>query len=196
LLEQDERIRLVLANVQGGAVLGALSESFITISDDEAQTASAILGFSTGSLSANETAGSVNITITRSVTVSGEISVDLSASSGDAVAGTDYNVTTGTVQFANGETEKTVTVEILDNTVTDGNRTITFVLANAVGTAVIDSNSGTLTLTIIDDESDSGGGGGGGGSMGSFLVLLMLCALSCLRLRGFRVCTACTRRNK
>ncbi|MEW8158965.1 MAG: Calx-beta domain-containing protein [Candidatus Thiodiazotropha endolucinida] len=197
LLEQDERIRLVLANVQGGAVLGALSESFITISDDEAQSASAILGFSAGSLSANETAGSVNITITRSVTVSGEISVDLSASSSDAVAGTDYNVTTGTVRFANGETEKTITVEILDNTVTDGNRTITFALANAIGTAVIDSNSGTLTLTIIDDESDSGGGGGGGGgSMGSFLMLLMLCAIFYLRLQGFRVCTACSGRNK
>ncbi|MES9972771.1 MAG: Calx-beta domain-containing protein, partial [Candidatus Thiodiazotropha sp.] len=119
--------------------------------------------------------------------------------SSDAVAGTDYNVTTGTVRFANGETEKTITVEILDNTVTDGNRTITFALANAIGTAVIDSNSGTLTLTIIDDESDSGGdggGGGGGGSMGSFLMLLMLCALFYLRSGRFSACTACSGRNK
>ena len=69
LLEQDEFIQLVLSNVQGGAVLGALSESLITISDDEAQTASSLLGFSAGTLSVNENDGSVNVTITRSVTV-------------------------------------------------------------------------------------------------------------------------------
>ncbi|MEW8049745.1 MAG: Calx-beta domain-containing protein [Candidatus Thiodiazotropha sp.] len=193
LLEQDEFIQLVLSNVQGGAVLGALSESLITISDDEAQTASSLLGFSAGTLSVNENDGSVNVTITRSVTVTGAISVDLSASSTNAVAGTDYNVTTGTLQFASGETEKIINVEVIDNTITDGNRTITFALANAVGTAVIDSNSGTLTLTIIDNESSSSnGGGGGGGSLGVIFMLLMLCMAMCLRLRGSRVCTVCS----
>ncbi|PVV09881.1 MAG: hypothetical protein B6D77_09445 [gamma proteobacterium symbiont of Ctena orbiculata] len=174
-LEGDELVNLVLTNVQGGAVLGGQSQSFLTITDDEAQSASAVLGFSVNSLSASEDSDTATITITRATSTSGTISVDLSAASSDAVAGTDYNVTTGTLQFNDGETEKVVTVQILDNTVTDGNRTITFTLGNATGTAVIDANNGTLTLTIVDDESSSGGGSGGGGGGGSLdLLLLML----------------------
>jgi ribosomal protein L35AE/L33A len=190
LLEQDELIKLVLTNAQGGAILGTLSESIITISDDEAQTDSAVLGFSVDTASVDENAGSLNLTITRSVTVTGEVTVDLSASSSNAVAGADYSVTSGTLQFTSGETDKTISVEILDNSLTDGNRTITFTLSNAQGTAVIDSNSDTLTVTIVDDEavdSSDSGGGGGGGSLGVVFMLLMLC-LAYPRVRGGRAC--------
>jgi hypothetical protein len=191
LLEQDEVIQLVLSNVQGGAILGAMSESIITISDDEAQTDSAVLGFSVDTISVDENAGSASLTITRSVTVTGEVTVDLSASSSNAVAGTDYNVTTGTLQFASGETDKTVSVEILDNSLTDGDRTITFTLSNAQGTAVIDNNSDTLTVTIIDDEAgnSSNGGGGGGGSLGMIFLLLILCLVVYPKISRARFCS-------
>jgi hypothetical protein len=191
LLEGDELARLSLSNVQGGAVLGALSESIITISDDEAQSASAVLGFTVNSLSVNENGASATLTISRGVTITGSVSVDLTASSSDAVAGTDYNVTTGTLQFTPAETEKLITVEILDNTIVDGNRTVSFALANATGTAIIDSNNGTLTLTIVDDEtgsSGSSGGGGGGGSIGMLLLVLLLIGITMpRRIRTVRV---------
>ncbi|MEW8505145.1 MAG: Calx-beta domain-containing protein [Candidatus Thiodiazotropha sp.] len=181
LLEVDESIKLILTNVQGGAVLGAQSQALVTITDDEAQSASAILGFSANSLSVSEDSGTATITITRSVSTAGTLTVDLTASSSDATPGTDYNVTTGTLQFNAGETQKVISVQILDNTITDGNRTITFALGNITGTAVIDSNNGTLTLTIVDDESDSGGGsgggGGGGGSLNPLFFILMLLVL-------------------
>ncbi len=189
LLEGDELIRLSLSNAQGGAVLGALSESIITITDDEAQSAAALLGFSVDSLSVDENAVSATLTVSRSVTITGSVSVDLTASSSDAVAGTDYNVTTGTLQFTPGETEKLITVEILDNSIADGNRSISFALANVTGTAVIDSAAGTLTLTIVDDESQSSGssgGGGGGGSLG--VVFLMLLLTGVLAQSGIRTC--------
>lgn len=176
-LEGDELINLVLTNVQGGAVLGGQSQSFVTIADDEALSASAVLGFSPNSLSVSEDAGSATLTITRTASPTGALTVDLSVSSTNAVAGTDFNVTTGTLLFNEGETEKLVTVQILDNSATDGNRTVTFTLGNATGSAVIDSADGTLVLTIVDDESssgDSGSGGGGGGSLDLFLLMLML----------------------
>ncbi|MES9991434.1 MAG: Calx-beta domain-containing protein [Candidatus Thiodiazotropha sp.] len=178
ILETNEQLKLLLTNVQGGAVLGAQSQAFITITDDEAQSSSAVLGFSVNAISVSEDSGSATLTITRSVVTTGSLSIDLSASSSDAVAGTDYNVTLGTLLFNSGETEKVITVQILDNTLSDGNRTITFSLGNVTGTAVIDSNNGALTLTIVDDESSSGsgssGGGGGGGSLDPLWLIFLL----------------------
>jgi hypothetical protein len=177
LLEEDESIKLILTNALGGAVLGAQSQAFITIADDEAQSESAVLGFSVNSLSVNEDSGSASINITRTASTVGNLTVDISVSSTDAAAGTDYNVTTGTLQFNEGETEKVVTVQILNNTITDGNRSITFALGNVTGTAVIDSNNGVMTLTIVDDETTTGGSsssGGGGGSLDLLFVIIML----------------------
>ncbi|MCG7960330.1 MAG: hypothetical protein JAY69_14820, partial [Candidatus Thiodiazotropha taylori] len=155
------------------------------------------------SLTVNESSVNASFTIDRSVVLTGTVSVDLSVGTSTAVAGTDFNVTTGTLQFASGETQKTINVEIIDNTVVDGDRTITFVLGNASGTATIDSNSGSFTLTISDDEQDggsdgddNGGGGGGGGSADLMLLLgLMIIFFGYLQLQNARQARAYAKRR-
>ncbi|MCU7923894.1 MAG: hypothetical protein KZQ88_14495, partial [Candidatus Thiodiazotropha sp. (ex Dulcina madagascariensis)] len=132
------------------------------------------------SLSVSESSASADITVSRGLVVSGSVTVDLTVESTTAVAGTDYNVTTGTLQFVDGESAKTVTVAIIDNAAVDGDRTLTFSLGNATGSAVIDSNNGSLILTIVDDEqsdTDNGGGGGGGGVDPLTLVILLSSAM-------------------
>lgn len=180
-LEGDEQLALQLVNPQGGAVLGTQSLSQLTITDDEAQSSSAILAFTVNSLSVDESSAVANISISRANVLTGSVTVDLSVESTTAVSGTDFNVTTGTLQFVDGESQKNISVEIIDNTLEDGNKTITFTIGNATGVAVIDTANSTVTLTILDDDGttnpgngDSGGGGGGGGSIDLLLLAFLL----------------------
>ncbi|MCG7901572.1 MAG: hypothetical protein JAY60_04040 [Candidatus Thiodiazotropha weberae] len=202
-VESDETILLQMSNFQGGAVAGDQSSGQITITDDDVLNASTVIGFTITSLTVNESSVNASFTIDRSVVLTGTVSVDLSVGTSTAVAGSDFNVTTGTLQFASGETQKTINVEIIDNTVVDGDRTITFVLGNVSGTATIDSNSGSFTLTISDDDQDggsdgddNGGGGGGGGSADLMLLLgLMIIFFGYLQLQNARQARACAKRR-
>ncbi|MEJ2618968.1 MAG: Calx-beta domain-containing protein [Candidatus Thiodiazotropha sp.] len=192
-VESDESILLLMSNFQGGAVAGEQSQGQITITDDDALSASAVIGFTITSLTVNESSVNASFTIDRSEVLTGSVSVDLSVGVSTAVVGSDFNVTTGTLVFANNETQKTINMEIIDNTVVDGNRTVTFVLGNASATASIDNDSGSFTLTIEDDDGqdggsvDNGGGGGGGGSADLLLLLgLMVFFLGYLQLQYIR----------
>ncbi|MES9860674.1 MAG: Calx-beta domain-containing protein [Candidatus Thiodiazotropha sp. LLP2] len=187
-LEGSEQIALQLGNVQGGAVLGSQSDSVITIADDEVPADTAVLAFQTTSLSVDESSATATLTITRTTSTSGVVTVDLAVDSSNstATAGTDFNVTTGTLQFADGESSKSIVVEIINNTTVDGDRTITFTVGNVTGSATIDSASNTMLITILDDDNgstptdpgdDGDSGGGGGGSLDLILLVIMLSTL-------------------
>jgi hypothetical protein len=80
-------------------------------------------------------------------------SIDLSVSDGTAVEGTDYSgLNSGTLTFAAGQTSTNIPVAlILDDPVTNGNRTVNLTLSNPVGV-----NLGFLSnavLVIEDDET-------------------------------------------
>ena len=62
-----------------------------------------------------------------------EATVDYRTQDGTATAGSDYTLTRGTLTFAPGEEEKTVSVPIADDTVEDSWETLTLVLSNATG---------------------------------------------------------------
>ena len=81
---------------------------------------------------------------------SAAVSVDYATSSGTATAGADYTTATGTLTFAVGETEKTVSVTVLNDAHDEGSETMTLTLSNATG-AVIDSNAAVATGTITND---------------------------------------------
>ena len=62
-----------------------------------------------------------------------EATVDYRTQDGTATAGSDYTLMSGTLTFAPGEDEKTVSVPIADDTVEDSGETLTLVLSNASG---------------------------------------------------------------
>jgi Calx-beta domain len=110
--------------------------------------------FSATTYSVAENAGPFNLTIMRTGNTSAAASVQYSdAGTGTATGGgTDYSFTGGTVNFAAGETQKTVPVTIVDNTTANApNKTIVFKLANATP-AGAQIRTTTATLTILDDE--------------------------------------------
>ena len=59
--------------------------------------------------------------------------LDYRTQDGTATAGSDYTLMSGTLTFAPGQNEKTVSVPIADDTVEDSGETLTLVLSNATG---------------------------------------------------------------
>ena len=81
-----------------------------------------------------------------------DVTVDYETRDGTATAGSDYTEMTGTLTFAPGDTEKTVSVPITDDDVEDDGETFTLVLSNASGATIADAKA---TGTIRNSETAS-----------------------------------------
>jgi probable HAF family extracellular repeat protein len=110
------------------------------------------LQFSGASFSVSETSGAATITVTRAGGSSGAVSVDYATSDGTANAGGDYTATSGTLNFADGETSKTFNVPLTDDAQRETNETVHLTLSNAGGAAL--GNPGAAVLTIVDDDAE------------------------------------------
>ncbi len=162
--ESDETVNLSLSGVTGGAFLGSPSTATLTIVDDDGPVGSAAgsVQFGAATYSVSESAGSVNVTITRSGGSTGSVSVTLSTSNGSAAAGSDYTAVTQTVTFGDSDTaNKTVNIPITHDTVDEENETVNLSLSGVTGGAIIGSPS-TAILTIVDDDGPQAGPPGEG----------------------------------
>ncbi|WP_152980432.1 Calx-beta domain-containing protein, partial [Cylindrospermopsis sp. CR12] len=75
-----------------------------------------VIQFSNGSYSINENGTPVTaVTLTRINGSDGAVSATINLTNGTATAPSDYNNTSITVNFANGETSKTVTIPIVND---------------------------------------------------------------------------------
>jgi len=111
--------------------------------------------FSSPSYTVNENGTAVSaVTITRTGGTSGAVSVTLTPSNGTAIASTDYNNSPITINFANGETTKTVTIPIIDDTAVESAETVNLTLSiiNPMGGAAIGSQNKAI-LSIVDNDS-------------------------------------------
>ena len=94
-----------------------------------------------------------NATLAFAVTLSrppsSTVTVGYATSDGTATADSDYTAASGTLTFAAGETEKTVSVPVLDDAHDEGSETLTLTLSNASGAYLAD---GTATGTINNTD--------------------------------------------
>ena len=88
-----------------------------------------------------------SVTLDRSA--SAAVQVDYATRDGTAQAGSDYTANSGTLNFAPGETAKTVTVAVLDDSHDEGSETLTLVLSNPSGAYLAD---GEATGTIENSD--------------------------------------------
>ena len=95
------------------------------------------------------TDAAVAFAVTLSRAASSAVTVDYATADGTATAGEDYAATSGTLRFAAGETEGTVSVPVLDDAVDEGRETFTLALSNADGAAIDD---GEATGTIVNSD--------------------------------------------
>ena len=84
------------------------------------------------------------------------VTVSYATADGTAVAGEDYEATSGTLTFAAGETEQTVAVTIIDDAVEDNGETFRLVLSGPAGAELADAEA-TGTILNIDESVSEGG---------------------------------------
>jgi hypothetical protein len=98
----------------------------------------------------NEDDGAATITVVRSGDTSTQASVDYMTVDGQATQKGDYMVGNGTLRFAAGETSKTFSVLVVNDTYQEGAESFSISLANPVGTVIGATNISTITINAND----------------------------------------------
>ena len=91
----------------------------------------------------------IDFAVSLSRAASGRVSVSYATADGTARAGSDYTRASGKLRFAPGETEKTISVPVLDDAHDEGAETFTLRLLAASGAAIAD---GVATGTIENTD--------------------------------------------
>ena len=91
----------------------------------------------------------IDFAVSLSRAASGRVSVSYATADGTATAGSDYTRASGKLRFAPGETEKTISVPVLDDAHDEGEETMTLRLSAASGAAIAD---GVATGTIENTD--------------------------------------------
>jgi hypothetical protein len=145
----DRTVKLKLTSPTG-AVLGNPLTAVLTIVNDDNGGA---IAFADPSFSVAESAGVATITVVRSGTnLASGVTVPFKTANGSAVALADYTAKAGTLTFGAGETSKTFTVPIINDTRLEGNKTFQVLLGTPGGGGVLGSPS-TATVTIVEDDT-------------------------------------------
>ncbi len=109
-------------------------------------------GLSAADAAAGEAAGAtLDFRVTLGRASSAAVRVDWATSDGTATAGADYVAASGTLGFAPGETERTVSVAVLDDAHDEGAETMTLALSNpSGGNAWLEDATATGTIENSD----------------------------------------------
>jgi hypothetical protein len=123
----------------------------IEITDiDDIIVNSGVISFSDSQFSVNEDGTPVNqVTLTRTEGSTGEVSVTLNLTDNTATTGSDYDATPIIVTFADGETNKTVIIPLVDDLIFENDENFNVTLTNPTGGSAL-GNQTTATVTIID----------------------------------------------
>jgi hypothetical protein len=121
--EHDETVLLNLSSARHGTIGDGQGVGTVT-DNDPPPTAQ----FSASSYTVAEDGVNATITVTLSAASGKTVTVYYATSNGTATAGTDYTTTTGSVVFDPGQTSKTFTVPILDDTTDEWDETVNLTL--------------------------------------------------------------------
>jgi hypothetical protein len=113
-------------------------------------SANTTLQFGAASYGANESDGSVTITVTRVGDLNSAPLVAYVTTDGTGKEGRDYVSSQGILTFAKGEASKTFKVLLIDNGFADSNRTVILNLVNVASAFLGDQISAVLTISDND----------------------------------------------
>jgi large repetitive protein len=145
LNEDDETFTLNLSNASGATIADAQGTG--TILDDDAEPDISIGDATVAEGDSGTETASFPVTISA---VSGrEVAVDYATSDETATAGSDYENSTGTIQFAAGQTTKQIDVTVDADVVAEADETFTVDLSEPLNANI---PAGTALGTITDDD--------------------------------------------
>ncbi len=130
------------------ATLGTPNFAVVTIIDTNFPQAR----FSSSNYAVNENGSSVMVTVQLSLAPAKAVTVNYGTSNGTAIAATDYNTTNSTLIFNIGETSKSFTVPIINNSAYNGDKTFAVTLNSPSSPAILGTPS-AATVVIVDDET-------------------------------------------
>jgi hypothetical protein len=143
---------IALSGAGGGANLGSPASATATVVGDYVAPAGTVQ-LSAASYAVDQNAGTLVVNVQRSAGSNGAISVAYSTANGTASAGSDYSASSGTLQWAAGDTSaKTFSISISNAAPFSSSRSFTINLSNPTGGTAI-SNPGTATVSIAGDAS-------------------------------------------
>ncbi len=163
--EEDETMSAILSNPSAGATIAAGKGTAVgTILDDDH---SSLLSVSDATVD-EPASGTAQLTFTVSLEPASArtVKVDFATADGTASAGSDYTATSGTLTFNPGELTKTVTVDVIGDSVNEDNETVLLRLLNPSRVLIADNQGqGTIidknappSLSIDDDVVAEGEG--------------------------------------
>jgi hypothetical protein len=112
------------------------------------------IAFGSATVGASEGDGSAAVTLQRAAPAESSAKVRWSTTGGTATAGADYAGASGEVTFARGETSKTVSVPLLQDTAVEGTERVTLRLDSVDGVAA----GPDAQLVIADDDQPAAPG--------------------------------------
>lgn len=116
-----------------------------------AEAPTGAIAFDQSTYKVAEDGKTIALSLVRTGGTSGALTVDLTATGGTA-SNTDYSGLPVSVAFADGQTTATATLNITDDTLTEGDETVLLKLANPQSGAVLAAQD-TATLTITDNDA-------------------------------------------
>jgi Leucine-rich repeat (LRR) protein len=154
IFEGNETFNLTLSNATGGATIGDPAKAVVTIIDnDTPQENHGTLQFSEATYNIDENGGSITIKVNRIDGSDGATSIDYVTSDDTATASNDYTAKIGTLNWENGDnTDKTITIDITDDSTPENDETFIVSLANPTGGAQL-GKPDTAIVTITDNDT-------------------------------------------
>jgi hypothetical protein len=146
--EPVERFDAHLENPTGGSSFGFPNEASVFIVDNDGAPR---IGFILGDDHVFENRIALDVIIVRSGDPSVPVSASWTTVDGTAVAGADYEAASGTLDFAASQRRKTITVNAIDDDLSEGDEMFSLTLSSPVGATLTDPS--TFTIRIADDET-------------------------------------------
>lgn len=100
----------------------------------------------------NEAIGTKIITVNLSATSTQTVTVSFTTADNTAASGSDFNLQSGTLTFAPGETSKTITLTIIDDSVAETDESFYVQLTDPFNAVITDQNA---IISIVDNDITS-----------------------------------------
>ncbi len=143
--EGNETFTVTLSSPSGAPIVSGTCT--VTIISDDPQAKG---GFSSGTPSVAENAGSISIPVTLDKAAESDVTIHYATSNGTASSGSDYTAVSGDLAILAGETSGSISVPILNDSIYEGNETFTVTLSSPVNAEL---STASTTVTVTDDEN-------------------------------------------
>lgn len=147
--EATKNFKITLSNPAGGAPLGAIPSSTVTVTDTDN-----LMKFQSTAITTREDTAFVRLAVERGESAVAS-TVEFATADGAAISGKDYTGMTNVLHFAAGERRKFINVGLLNDGLKEATKTFKALLRNPTDGAVVGAG-GSVMVSILDNDPGVG----------------------------------------